>query len=175
MCSKALTVSVRDGDGREASGSAIRSRATALYALRLRCLRLCSPQKERVPARCATLPIGGFAFGGSGTAVSNRCLTAEISGMVMDTTRRCGFAGITSYPVPRARGPWRCGPGPTVRPRAPAGARGGPRPPTPDRADPEGPRAPRLTCAQSVCHGAPCIKFSRPSTSFRTYEYYKGG
>lgn len=33
------------------------------------CVTLCSPQKERVPARCATLPIGGF--GGAGTAVSN--------------------------------------------------------------------------------------------------------
>ena len=136
------------------------------------------PRRSAFPR--VALPCRSAASGVQVPLVSKRCLTAEISGMVMDTTRRCGFAGITSYPVPRARGPWRCGPGPTVRPRAPAGARGGPRPPTPDRADPEGPRAPRLTCAQSVCHAgrprpAPCIKFSRPSTSFRTYEYYKGG
>ena len=154
MCSKALTVSVRDGDGREASGSAIRSRATALRTLFAYAVCVCAlPRRSAFPR--VALPCRSAASGVQVPLyriVSNRCLTAVISGMVMDTTRRCGFAGITSYPVPRARGPWRCGPGPTVRPRAPAGARGGPRPPTPDRgADPEGPRAPRLTCAQSVC------------------------
>ena len=81
------------------------------------CVTLCSPQKERVPARCATLPICGF--GGSGTAVSNcieplfnRCNKRYGNGYNetegADLVRICGNQtsagpGATAHRVTRAR------------------------------------------------------------------------
>jgi len=94
------------------------------------CVTLCSPQKERVPARCATLPIGGF--GGAGTAVSNcieplfnRCNKRYGNGYNetegADLVRICGKRGSNQTSAGPAPGP----PGHAGRgPAAPAWALG---------------------------------------------------